>query len=282
MIRTVLIGLMAVFGFCGEISEEKMPLKDLSAQRLNLLHERGTAQYKDLTPINAIDLGKYDFAPLFMDAKEDDCNFLGYIGDDFWRLYIVFDEIKKIAPLKYSAKGQTMTKENYCDFEGEITINQAYRYKEFSGGIDDEMAGKIADQGVIFAKIVLRENSKQKGSGVFTGDLMTNWYIDMNGSLRYDDIEYYSDSFANNQFLGVWTSYKTGAQKRTAWGQYRIPMSKGLDVGAGMFIVDEKYWDNGWITKDEEERKLCKFGGGCEPLCESVKFKRTNSPAISQ
>ncbi|MDR1614098.1 MAG: hypothetical protein LBS26_00825 [Campylobacteraceae bacterium] len=78
--------------------------KDLSVQQLNLLHEQSTAQYKDLTSINAIELSKYNFAPLFMDTKEYDCNFLGYIGDDFWRLYIVFDEIKKVASLKYSTK----------------------------------------------------------------------------------------------------------------------------------------------------------------------------------
>ncbi|MDR1614097.1 MAG: hypothetical protein LBS26_00820 [Campylobacteraceae bacterium] len=56
-------------------------------------------------------------------------------------------------------------------------------------------------------------------------------------------------------------------------------MSKGLDVGAGKFIVDEKYWDKDWITKNEKERKLCRYDG-YEPSCESVKFKRINKPAV--
>ncbi|MDR2639162.1 MAG: hypothetical protein LBC09_04930 [Helicobacteraceae bacterium] len=189
--------------------------------------------------------------------------YLGYIGADFWRLHITFDEIKKIAPLKYSAKGKTMTKGNYCDFEGEIAIDRAYRYKEPSVGLDGEMEGLVADEGVIFAKVILRENDKQKGGGVFQGDLMTNWYIDANNTLRYDNIESYSDSFANNQFLGVWTSYKTGAQKRVAWGQYSIPASGDLDLSACCFEVNAKYINNGWQTK-KVKVFACDWRDNCE------------------
>ncbi|MDR2152510.1 MAG: hypothetical protein LBO72_06800 [Helicobacteraceae bacterium] len=242
--KLAVLTALAVFA----IGAENTP-KGLSKERTVLLNDRGMAQYRELAPMNVDELSRYDFASIFGEQDGFGC-YLAYIGDNFQRLHIVFDEIAKIAPLKYAAKGQTMVKGNYNDFGGEITIDKAYRYKEFSEGLDGEMIGKIADQGVIFAKVTLRENDKQKGSGVFKGDLMTTWYIDADKTLRYDDIDSHSDNYANNQFLGVWTSYKTSAQKRVAWGQARIPQSRGFDIGAGDFSVDRKYLKNGWNEHD--------------------------------
>nr|MBP6410083.1 hypothetical protein [Pseudarcicella sp.] len=61
-----------------------------------------------------------------------------------------------------------------------------------------------------------------------------------------DAISFNSDGFFNNQFIGSWTSYKTNTSKKCNWGDYRIPESGNLDVGAGEFSVDEKYLKNGW------------------------------------
>ena len=64
--------------------------------------------------------------------------------------------------------------------------------------------------------------------------------------LLYDDIGRDSDDYSNNQFLGTWTSFRTNANKRCAWGQYRIPHSGDLDIGAAEFSVNPKYINNGW------------------------------------
>ena len=47
-------------------------------------------------------------------------------------------------------------------------------------------------------------------------------------------------------FAGTWKSNKTKKSKLCAWGQYRVPNSGGLDVGAGEFSVNPKYAKNGW------------------------------------
>ncbi len=70
--------------------------------------------------------------------------------------------------------------------------------------------------------------------------------IDDKGQFRYDALNFFSDGFSNNQFVGSWTSYKTNKTKRCNWGDYRIPESGDLDIGAGEFSVNDKYLKNGW------------------------------------
>ncbi len=61
-------------------------------------------------------------------------------------------------------------------------------------------------------------------------------------------MSFIADGFSNNQFTGSWTSYKTNASKKCNWGDYRIPECGDLDIGAGEFIVNEKYIKNGWTS----------------------------------
>ncbi|WP_260390444.1 hypothetical protein [Riemerella anatipestifer] len=65
--------------------------------------------------------------------------------------------------------------------------------------------------------------------------------IDNKGQFRYDALNFFSDGFSNNQFVGSWTSYKTNITKRCNWGDYRIPESGDLDIGVGEFSVKDKY-----------------------------------------
>lgn len=55
-----------------------------------------------------------------------------------------------------------------------------------------------------------------------------------------------ADGFTNNNFTGTWTSYKSNLSRKCNWGDYRIPESRLLDIGAGQFSVDQKYRKNGW------------------------------------
>src|SRR5690348_17215575 len=52
--------------------------------------------------------------------------------------------------------------------------------------------------------------------------------------------------FQNNQFEGTWTSYKTGNSKKCNCVDYRLPDSRGLDIGAGEFSPWDKYEEYGW------------------------------------
>ncbi len=41
-------------------------------------------------------------------------------------------------------------------------------------------------------------------------------------------------------------SYKTNISKKCNFGDYRIPESVNLDIGAGEFSPDPKFFDKGW------------------------------------
>jgi len=174
--------------------------------------------------------------------------YLGYIGVNKKRLDIFFNtiEINKSNILKYPLKGYTIVNKNKRFFRGFIEIGDVYRFEHFSDGADDIMKGKIKDQGIFVANYYLEEDSNLSATGVFKGRCVIKWYVDKKNVLRYDDIEDYSDSYSNNQFIGTWTSYKTNKSQICAWGQLRIPCAGDLDIGAAEFSPNEKYFKFGW------------------------------------
>lgn len=190
---------------------------------------------------------KYNFAPLW--TQTENSSVLGFIGDDFQRLRIkILTAVKdKNNPDTYLVTGKSMVKNNISRFTGTIKITKARTLKKGSWGVDDDYQGLgIKEIGLIVARYNFAEDNSQAGSGVFEGLLATNWIIDKTGKLKYDDIIAGADGFSNNPFVGTWKSYKTGAVKIANWGDYRIPLSGDLDIGAGEFYPDKKYWKNGW------------------------------------
>ena len=147
------------------------------------------------------------------------------------RLEINFLKIEKSTTNDslYIAKGKTKVGKNVRLFEGDIKIKHIYFFAEHSKGLEDDMVGKIKSQGIIIADYYFREDKKLSATGVFEGKVLLRWYINNKGVFLFDDIEEYSDSYRNNQFVGTWTSYKTGVKKVANWGVCRIPCSGDLD-----------------------------------------------------
>jgi hypothetical protein len=165
---------------------------------------------------------------------------LGFIGDDYQRFFIHFVSIiqNPINPHEYLVYGKTKVKETICSFQGTITIRQARTYK--NGDIP------TYNQGFATCDVILYEDKKQSSTGFIKGTLISHFIIDNKGKFRYDALSFVADGFSNNQFVATWTSYKTKSSKKCNWGDYRIPESGDLDIGAGEFSVDEKYVKNGW------------------------------------
>ncbi|MEL1243917.1 hypothetical protein AAEO56_06550 [Flavobacterium sp. DGU11] len=168
---------------------------------------------------------------------------LGFMGNDYERFRIHFTSFTKsrINPLVYNVKGKTNFKNNICNFAGTISV--------VSAEYDDSLEGIIGpgQRGLsIVSNVVIYEDKLQNGSGIIKGTLITDAFFDAKGRLSYNALMLMADGFRNNQFTGTWTSYKTGASKKCNWGDYRIPESRGLDVGAGEFSVLEKYRSKGW------------------------------------
>jgi hypothetical protein len=164
---------------------------------------------------------------------------LGFIGNDFERFYIHYISIKKSTktPYQYIVRGKTRVDNDIRSFKGTITIKKAYSY------IDDDLTN--VKQGIAISKCRFYEDSSKAHSGFITGKLVTSWYLNK-GVLIYNDIYLQTDGYANNQFMGVWKSYKGNQTKKCNWGDFRIPNSGDLDIGAGEFGVNDKYLKNGW------------------------------------
>lgn len=165
---------------------------------------------------------------------------LGFIGDDYQRFFIHFVWIIKnpINPYEYLIYGKTKIKETTCSFQGLITIKQAKVYKNC-----DIPRYK---QGYTICDVILYQDNKHAAAGFIKGNLTSGFLIDNKGRFRYDALMFSADGFSNNQFIGSWTSYATNASKKCNWGDYRIPESSDLDIGAGEFSVNDKYLMNGW------------------------------------
>lgn len=185
----------------------------------------------------------YDFSKLLMPRNK----FLGYIGPNYKRIRIQFQSIRKSKPDTYNVKGTAVVGKNTCVFEGQIIIKQIRELKQMHFGCDDEFinAGFKA-QGLLLGEYKFKENPIHKHGGIFEGIMTLYWLIDKNNNIQYDKVESYSDGYKNNQYIGSWNEYGSDIIKTCNWGEYRIPFSGDLDIGAAEFGVNPKYYSQGW------------------------------------
>lgn len=189
---------------------------------------------------------KYNFAPLW--TRTENRSVLGFIGDNYQRIRVkIISAVKdKKNPDTYVIFGKSLVKDNLCAFAGTMKIDKARIYEQMHWGVDDEYKNrKIKMQGILLGAYRFSEKGCDS-SGTFEGRFLTAWYLDQNGRINYDDIEIESDGYSNNQFAGIWKSKKGRVTKICNWGDYRIPLSGDLDLGAGEFSPDEKYLKFGW------------------------------------
>lgn len=167
-------------------------------------------------------------------------------------------------PFEYSVVGKSNVKHNICDFKGTIRIDSILEINQLHYGVDSMYRDNlIVAQGIIFATYEFRESQEQNHSGVFNGKLMTKWYLNSLGKLKYDNIQSISDGYMNNAFVGTWREYESETMKVCNWSDNRVPYSANdFDVGAGEFSPSKKYlkfgWEQyqrAWLYGDEEARK---------------------------
>lgn len=192
---------------------------------------------------------KYDLAKLWYNDSRTSVNKnieatlpepLGFIGETYQRFFVHYNTVSrcKTNPCQYHIKGKTMVRNTIRNFSGSITIKMAgiylkqfdYRYR----------------QGFVICDLHFKEDSTQTATGIFTGTLSTNFYLDEADHIQYDDLLFGADLYFNNQCEANWTSYTTNKSKKVNWGDYRIPGNTGFDIGDGEFMIDDKYVKNGW------------------------------------
>jgi hypothetical protein len=188
---------------------------------------------------------EYDFSTLLTPRRA----FLGFIGEDFQRIRIYFTSISKDITNQenYIIKGLSIVKSNKCDFEGIITVTQVREFETMHYGVDNKYEHEnFISQGVLIGEYELKENPAQNHSGIFEGLMSMYWYLDKDGVIHYDKIQWFSDNYKNNQYIGTWKSYEGATNKVCNWGEYRIPFSGDLDIGTAEFFLNPKYFKNGW------------------------------------
>ncbi|HUF04980.1 MAG TPA: hypothetical protein VMM38_12490 [Aridibacter sp.] len=104
----------------------------------------------------------------------------------------------------------------------------------------------INARGIAIGEYRFEEPRSERQSGVFEGIVTLTWHLNRRSILQYDRILFHSYSYANNQYVGTWTEHGAKQSKAANWGEYRIPFSGDLDIGAGEFSPNEKYLDRGW------------------------------------
>lgn len=203
------------------------------------------------------DLIKYNFSNLF--SHTDNSVIYGFIGDNYQRIRVKIIRITKdtLSADTYHVLGKTMVKTNIDNFNGVVKITNIRKLKSMSYGVDDEYKNKgIKGEYVIIANYNFFENKNQPHSGMFKGILESDFYLDKSFTIHYDDIELNADGYINNQFIGEWIDYKTGLAKRCNWGDFRIPNSGDLDIGAGEFSPNDKYLKLGWKSIRDKNDKI--------------------------
>ncbi len=212
------------------------------------------------------DFEQYDFSNLWIRHQN---TMIGYIGNNYQRFYIHFNEIQKSkeSPVVYLVSGKTKVKNNVNNFTGEIKLLHVYgmstvrkksnleEYQWASKARDVDLMSRWRDNRfIVVVQYIFRENPKQNNSGVLNGTAKSYFYL-KNNKILYDDGDIVSDGYANNLFVGTWKSYKTGVVKKCNFGNFRIPDARDLDIGTAEFIPSNKYLDNGWRGYSDLEGK---------------------------
>ncbi|WP_374951869.1 hypothetical protein [Mucilaginibacter sp.] len=182
---------------------------------------------------------------------------LGFIGKDYQRFYIHYTAIIKDAKnhYRYNVQGKTKVKDHILHVSRTITVVKAVIYNDKNKEFPDYSEGKVE------CIVDFREDKRQRGSGRIKGKLISNWYLDKKNKIQYNILNGGADGFDNNQCTATWTSYSFGKIKKCNWGDFRIPESGNLDIGAGEFYVNKKYANNAWqnynlLTGDERSDKV--------------------------
>ena len=160
----------------------------------------------------------------------------GIIGLNYRTINIEYEKVQKINKYKYSILGKSRVKKNICDFEGYLMIKHVHLY-ENSDVLDIK-------QGKIIGSYELKENPKQKHSGVFKGTFESYFYFESDSIIKLDNLFDGADGYHNNSFVGTWESYNNSKIKKCIWGDYRLPFTFDYDVGDGEMIINEKYREN--------------------------------------
>ena len=163
---------------------------------------------------------------------------IGYRGSNFQRFYIHYDSVRFKGNGVYDVYGRTRYRDTIRLFSGTITLDAMRLYKE-------EYLPATGEFGSLYGHYQFDED-EFSGGGVLTGKMKID-FAKINGRFYYDAVMLAcADGYDNRQYEGVWTSKDLKRLEKCNWGDFRIPDSQGLYIGAGEFGPVDEYLDRGW------------------------------------
>ena len=163
---------------------------------------------------------------------------IGYRGRDFQRFYIHYDSVRFMGNGVYKVEGRTRYRDTIRLFSGTITLDSMRLCKK-------ENLPSTGEFGTLCGHYQFDED-EFSGGGVLTGK-MTIDFVKVNGRFYYDAFMLgVADGYSNRQYEGVWTSKGLTRMEKCNWGDFRIPDSQGLDIGAGEFSPVDEHSGQGW------------------------------------
>ena len=162
---------------------------------------------------------------------------IGYRGRDFQRFYIHYDSVRFKGNGVYDVYGRTRYRDTIRLFSGMITLDSMRLNKE-------EYLPSTGEFGSLYGHYQFDED-EFSGGGVLTGKMKID-FAKINGRFYYDALMLIADGYDNRQYEGVWTSKDLRRLEKCNWGDFRIPDSQELDIGAGEFSPVDEYSDRGW------------------------------------
>lgn len=163
---------------------------------------------------------------------------IGYRGSDFQRFYIHYDSVRFKGNGVYDVYGRTRYRDTIRLFSGMITLDSMRLYHE-------EYLPSTGEFGSLFGHYQFDEDEFSEG-GILTGKMKID-FAKINGRFYYDAFMLgVADGYDNRQYEGVWTSKDLTRMEKCNWGDFRIPDSQGLDIGAGEFSPVDEHSGQGW------------------------------------
>ncbi len=204
-----------------------------------------------------------DLSVLFTNQYPKD----GFFGEDHYRIEFVISEVKRdsVNLNIYHVKGKNRHKKVITPFEGEIQLIDIASF--IDPNVDTAMYRDMIISNLYMAsgKFELREDPKSKYSGVFKGDLKTEFASHEpkeKGGVRDFTSWFYSEklpsSGAGYRFDGTWTSnFEQGVVKPVVWAddffRFANEILKDFSYGERDVEINPKYRNLGWETLWENE-----------------------------
>ena len=211
------------------------PALDTLDQKPLLLQNKGRYSGDILTDFTKEFCKTYDISTGF-----DSLALYGAFGNDYYRIDLFIDSVKKTNHCNYQVFGSTKLKNNKVNFSGNLDIIKVEKSNLNLYGFNDLTYYYT----LIVANYEFKENIKSSKSGIFTGVFSLNVHLTNSDTIDYKFWEWAGDGYLNYIFDGYWKD-NNGKIYRCYFGDGKLDIGD-LNVGDGSFVPNKKYIQNGW------------------------------------